>query len=404
MKVEVAICTGILYDLFMIKRDIEEKLMRLSKKYPVLTITGPRQSGKTTLCKKIFKNKKYVSLEELDNRDFAMNDPRGFLKQFGNNVIIDEIQRVPHLLSYIQSIVDEKKNSGFVLTGSAQFELMNEISQSLAGRSLVVKLLPFSLKEVKRKYKKRIDPFEIIIKGFYPRVYDKNLDPSSFYSSYVSTYIERDLRMLINIKDLSVFQKFLKICAGRTGNVLNLISISNDIGVSHTTVKKWISILEASYIIFLLPPYFANINKRIIKSPKLYFYDVGLASYLLGIENKKQVIRDPMRGFLFENLVISEFIKYRYNNLKSSNLYFYRDSHNIEVDLIYENGSELSPVEIKSGETISSDYFYNLKEFKKIFSKKVRSLALVYAGEKNQFRTDTDIFSFNSLNSLIDRL
>ncbi len=300
----------------MIKRKIEPVLKRLISHYPVVTITGPRQSGKTTLCKLAFPDYQYVNLEALDIRDFAKNDPRGFLEQYGHHVILDEIQRTPEILSYIQVVVDERNEPGqFVITGSQQFEVISNLTQTLAGRTALLKLLPFSISEIQGSYDvSSID--KLILTGFYPRIYDMSLNPTQALGDYIVTYVERDLRQIVNIRDLSLFEKFLKLCAGRIGQVLNLSSLANDVGVSHSTARAWISLLEASFIVFLLPPWFGNVSKRLIKSPKIYFYDVGLASYLLGLENEKQVMRDPLRGSLFENMVLMEILKYRYNRGK----------------------------------------------------------------------------------------
>jgi len=386
----------------IIKRDIEENILKISKKIPVIVITGPRQSGKTTLCKKLFKSKRYVNLEELDKREFALSDPKGFLNQYGYDLIIDEIQRVPQLLSYIQVIVDENPKAKFILTGSSQFELMSNISQSLAGRSIIVRLLPFSLSEIKRVYNiKKFGVYSIILKGFYPRLHISRIEPFVFYNSYVSTYIERDLRLLINLKDLNLFQKFLKLCAGRAGNILNFSSLANDVGVSHTTIKSWISILEASNIIFLLNPYYKNISKRVIKSPKIYFYDTGLACYLLGIETKEQLIRDPLRGALFENLVISEFIKMRFNNLKDFNLYFYRDNNGTEIDLMYLKGNEIIPIEIKSGETVNEEYFKNINKVNN-FMNNIKLSYVVYPGTEKQMRNNIKVYPYLDIGELFE--
>jgi len=367
-------------------------------------VTGPRQSGKTTLCKNFFSSKKYINLEELDKRDFALSDPKGFLNQYGYDVIIDEIQRAPQLLSYIQVIVDENPKAKFILTGSSQFELMSKITQSLAGRAIIVRLLPFSLKELKVLYKNKMpDVFSFLIKGFYPRLHINKIEQSIFYGSYISTYIERDLRLLINLKDLHLFQKFLKLCAGRIGNILNLSSLANDIGVSHTTVKTWINLLETSNIIFLLKPYYKNISKRLIKSPKLYFYDTGIAAYLLGIETKEQLLRDPLRGALFENLVISEFIKMRFNNLKDNNLYFYRDSNGTEIDLMCVKGNEIIPIEIKSGETITDEYFKNIKKIKHSLPN-ICYPSVIYAGNDIQMRTDINVYPYFDINNLFKNI
>lgn len=388
----------------IVKRDIEESIQKIYRKIPVIVVTGPRQSGKTTLCKNFFSSKKYINLEELDKRDFALSDPKGFLNQYGYDVIIDEIQRAPQLLSYIQVIVDENPKAKFILTGSSQFELMSKVTQSLAGRAIIVRLLPFSLKELKVLYKNKMpDVFSFLIKGFYPRLHINKIEQSIFYGSYISTYIERDLRLLINLKDLHLFQKFLKLCAGRIGNILNLSSLANDIGVSHTTVKTWINLLETSNIIFLLKPYYKNISKRLIKSPKLYFYDTGIAAYLLGIETKEQLLRDPLRGALFENLVISEFIKMRFNNLKDNNLYFYRDSNGTEIDLMCVKGNEIIPIEIKSGETITDEYFKNIKKIKHSLPN-ICYPSVIYAGNDIQMRTDINVYPYFDINNLFKNI
>ncbi len=389
----------------MIKRDIENILLKLANQYPVVTITGPRQSGKTTLIKYVFPNKKYVNLETPDIRQFALTDPRGFLNQY-DDAILDEIQRAPDLLSYIQPIVDENKEPGrFIITGSQQFEVLNNISQSLTGRTALLKLLPFSISEIKNNVDVSLID-KLIYNGFYPRIYDMNIDPHQAIGDYIITYVERDIRQLISIKDLNLFEKFLKLCAGRIGQLLNLQSLANDAGISHTTARSWISILEASYIIFLLPPWFNNFSKRLIKSPKLYFYDVGLASYLLGIENEKQVFRDPLRGNLFENLIIIEVLKYRFNKGKKSNLYFYRDSKGLEIDLIYEAGRNIFPIEIKSGATVSEDYFKDLKRFLQYY--KVLPLpygsAVFYGGNEIQQRADFKIYPASKVSELLGNI
>ncbi|MCD4745978.1 MAG: ATP-binding protein [Bacteroidales bacterium] len=333
-----------------IKRDIETEVLSASKQYPVITITGPRQSGKTTMVKKLFKNLPYFSLENPDIRSLAINDPRAFLGQNKYGAILDEIQHVPHLLSYLQQIVDENKHSiNYILTGSNQFSILNKLTQSLAGRTAILKLLPLTLNEIRHITKNNTD--ELILHGFYPAVYSDNLNPTKAYRNYYETYLERDLRQIFQIKNLSLFQKFIHICAGRIGNIFNASSIATEVGVSVTTIKSWMSILEASFIVLLLQPYYENINKRLIKSPKIYFYDVGLAAYLLGIEDARQISRDPLRGALFENLVLMELVKYRFNTGFDHNLFFYRDSHQNEVDVVFKKARQLYPVEIKSAQT-----------------------------------------------------
>lgn len=387
----------------LIDRAIEPVLHALSEKYPVITITGPRQSGKTTLCRKVFSDRPYANLESPDIRQFATDDPRGFLSQYPDGAVLDEIQRVPDLVSYIQPMVDDDLRDGlFILTGSQQFEVSHAVNQSLAGRTALLKLLPFSMAELQAD--EPLPPVDhLILHGFYPRIWDKQLDPVQALGDYFETYIQRDVRQLAAIKGLHLFQRFVRLCAGRCGQLLNLNSLANDTGVSHTTAGNWISILEASYIIFLLQPYHGNITKRLIKSPKLYFFDVGLAAFLLGIENPRQVSRDPLRGSLFENMVVAETLKYRFNQGKKSNLYFYRDRKGNEVDLVCVTGTDLFPIEIKAGMTITRDYFKGLNHMVRNFPENVpNGCGLVYAGEKKQQRTDVTIVPVHLLNQLFD--
>jgi predicted AAA+ superfamily ATPase len=385
----------------VIDRVIEPILKSLARQYPVITITGPRQSGKTTLCRKVFSKKAYINLEALDTRQFAREDPRGFLSKYPDGAILDEIQRVPELLSYIQVLVDEKKKTGqFILTGSQQFEVITNITQSLAGRTALLKLLPFSIEEIKGiKEIPSID--DLLLKGFYPRIYDMDLNPTQALGDYIETYVERDLRQIISIRDLGLFQKFLKLCAGRIGQILNMHSLANDVGVSHTTVRNWVTILEASYIIFLLHPFFRNISKRLVKSPKLYFYDVGLVSYLLGIETARQISRDPLRGNIFENMVVVEALKHRVNSGKRSNISFYRDSIGNEVDMIYEIGTEVFPVEIKAGATITNDYFKGLKNFAKIHPHLPWGGGIFYGGDEVQIRSGYKIYPSTKVHEML---
>lgn len=388
----------------MIKRNISDHLLNLSQKYPVITITGPRQSGKTTLARAMFDQKEYLNLEMPDIREFARSDPRGFLRRIPDGAVIDEIQRVPELSSYIQGIVDDVRVNGmFILTGSQQFEVTNSISQSLAGRTALLKLLPFSIDEL-RKNSESLPLNELIYRGFYPRIYDHNLDPTQAMADYFETYVERDLRQLIQIKNLSLFEKFVRLCAGRIGQLLNLNNLANDVGVSHTTIRDWITILEASYIIFLLEPFSINIRKRLVKSPKLYFYDVGLASYLLGIEKISHVETHPLKGNLFENMVLMEVLKYRFNQGKRNNLNFYRDSHNNEVDLIYNIGRHVIPIEIKAAETVASDFFKGIAAFEKSISVLPHGKIIVYGGDHQETRKDTKIVPFYEITSVLDRI
>lgn len=349
----------------MITRKIATELIEASKEYPVVTILGPRQSGKTTLVQMTFPDKPYYSFENPDIRLVVESDPRGFLNNLPDGAVLDEIQRIPQLLSYIQGIVDNAQSKGmFILTGSHQPELHQSISQTLAGRTSILTLLPFSTGEL-AGFQKEIKPFEIIYQGTFPRIHNEDLNPNRFYNGYVQTYVERDVRALINLKDLRIFQQFLLLLAGRIGQVINFTSISNDIGVSSTTIKNWISVLKASFIIFELSPYFENIGKRIIKSPKIYFTDTGLASFLLGIDSTAQAERDPLRGGLYENFIILEVLKSHYNSGKRPDLYFYRDTYGNEIDLIIRKNRKLFPIEIKSAATFTKDFLKGIERFMK---------------------------------------
>lgn len=380
----------------IIKRNILGEVIHNASIFPVITITGPRQSGKTTLIKQAFPEKKYFSLEDPDILLMAKEDPRQFLSGNKNGMILDEIQNAPFLLSYIQSIVDENDEAGqFILSGSQQFELMSKISQSLAGRTSILKLLPFSLDETNEFGFFQID--ELLYTGFYPRIWDKKLPATTVYRNYYETYIQRDLRQLINIKDLSQFRRFLQLCAGRIGQIFIANQLANEIGVSSHTINSWLSILETSYITFQLPPYFTNTNKRLIKSKKIFFYDVGLASYLLGIAEPEQIKSHPLRGALFENMVITEIIKYCYNNNKDFNLFFYRDSNHNEIDVIIDHISGFDAIEIKSTSTFHRHLTNGLNHIKKIHGDKVKKSILVYAGDTEQLINDNRLINFRNL-------
>jgi len=389
----------------MIQRNTKNTLIEMAKSFPVVTITGPRQSGKTTLARMTFPKKDYVSLEKPNQRAFAESDPVGFLNQFKNAVIIDEIQNVPLLLSYIQTIVDENQKVGFfILTGSNQFEYLNSISQSLAGRTGIIKLLPFSYDEIYRK-NENIDLDQVLYTGFYPRIFDKKIRPELFYSAYLMTYLERDVRKISNIHNLSLFQKFIQLCAGRSGQILNNNSLANECGISNKTVEEWLSILEASFIIFRLQPYYNNFNKRIIKSSKLYFLDVGFLSYLLRIENKEQLVTHPLRGEIFETFVISEFIKKRFHNGQRENIYFFRDSNANEVDVIIDTANGPIPVEIKSSQTINSRFFKGLDYFSKLQkSTQVKKSGLIIGQKTFEERTNYYISGYSSIYELYNKL
>lgn len=383
----------------MIERNISKKVLYYAKKYPVVTITGPRQSGKTTLCKMLFPHKSYVSLESIEEREFAKNDPKGFLSNYPNGAVIDEIQRVPDLLSYIQVAVDaNRQNGNFIITGSQNFEIMNTVSQSLAGRTAIVRLLPLTIDEV-FKFRKNIELDEFIYTGSYPGIYNEHLNPTEAISFYVTTYIERDLRQLLNVKDLSRFNTFLKLCAGRTGQILNFSSLANDCGINHNTAKSWLSILEASYIVKLLKPYYRNFNKRLIKAPKLYFMDTGLASFLLGIQNRDHLSVHPLRGALFETFVYSEILKIRFNRGETDNLYYFRDSKGNEVDILLDFGDKIDQIEVKSAKTIVKDFFKGLSFFKKLNSD-VRNSYIIYGGDASRRQQDTEIVSWKDMHLL----
>ena len=365
----------------MIQRTIQTQLKKLASMYPVVTITGPRQSGKTTLAKMTFPNYRYVSLENFDVRQMADMDPRGFLKNYAAPVIFDEIQRVPALLSYIQTVVDENKSSGqYILTGSHQPQLGQGVSQSLAGRTGILQLLPLSIAEL-ASAGIVLTRDEYMVQGFMPRLYDTPLDAKNLYRDYFSTYVEKDVRMMLNIKNLGAFETFVKLLAGRVGQLVNLSSLANDAGISIPTLKEWLSVLEASFIVFQLPCYFENFGKRLVKSKKLYFTEIGLASWMLGIETPEQASRDPLFGGLFENLVIVEALKSRFNAGERPDLYFLRDSQGLEADLLFQKScNELIPIEIKGGMTWNKDFCRNLLKLRKL-SDKFTSGYVIYAGD-----------------------
>ena len=383
-----------------IPRNAESRLQHFASGYPIVVVTGPRQSGKSTLVRHAFPEHHYVSLEDLDQREFAETDPRGFLNQFSGGAILDEAQRCPALFSYLQTRVDERQQpSEFILTGSQQFGLLSGITQSLAGRAALLTLLPMTYGELQRagKIGKNLD--KILFDGAYPPIFDRGLEPHPWQGNYVRTYLERDVRQLIKVQDLGTFQRFLKLCAGRTGQLLNLSSLANDAGITHNTAKAWISVLEASYIVHLLPPHHQNFNKRLVKTPKLYFLDTGLATWLLGIHSSEQLATHAQRGALFETWVISELLKARYNAGEASNLYFWRDRSGHEVDLLIDHGTYLSPLEIKSGQTINKDYFKGLEFWRKLSGETAEKAWLVYGGDSRQARSDVTVLPWHEINS-----
>ncbi len=385
----------------MIEREIAARLTSLFRQYPIVTVTGPRQSGKTTLCTQVFPDLPVANLELPDQRRFASEDPRGFLAQLGTEAIIDEVQRVPDLLSYLQVLVDEDGRNGlFVLTGSEQFGLNELISQSLAGRTALLRLLPLSLSELKDT-RSELSIDDILFSGFYPRIHAQGIEPYQWLGDYFETYVERDVRRLSNLRELSSFQAFMSLCAGRVGQLLNLSSISSDTEITRVTARDWLSVLEVSYIAFRLNPYHTNIRKRMVKSSKLYFYDVGLASYLLGIQSASQIATHPLRGKLFENAVIVEALKHRYNRALRNNMTFFRDSNQLECDLFYETGQGIGAIEIKSSATPSSRYFKSLNRIAEIVPE-VKSKAVIYAGSVRQSWTMGEISPISGLKDVLD--
>ncbi|MFZ4403699.1 MAG: ATP-binding protein [Pseudobdellovibrionaceae bacterium] len=379
----------------MLQRDIKNEFLKLLQEYPVVTLLGPRQAGKTTLARSLSDDYQYINLESPEEKDFATHDPKGFLKQIKGRVILDEIQRVPQLLSYIQLIVDEQKINGqFVLTGSHQLQLKESITQSLAGRTAILTLLPFSIRELTKAQQTLPDFPSYAIQGFLPRIYDQKQRAHTAYSNYFQTYVERDVRQLIHLKEASLFEKFMKLLAGRVGQLIDYNSLANDVGVDAKTIKNWLSILEASFIVYKLSPYYENFGKRMIKSPKYYFIDVGLLSYLLGLENSQQVLRDPLVGHLFENLVVIEALKFQLNQGKQPQLYFLRDQAGNEVDLVWQKGRELVAIEIKSSSTFSIDLAKGLVKTS-AFSDKFKKFYLVYNGEEKKLSSGICCLNFS---------
>lgn len=382
-----------------IPRNAESALKRLACGYPLLVVTGPRQSGKSTLVRHAFPAHPYVSLEDLDQREFAQTDPRGFLSRFSEGAILDEAQRCPELFSYLQTHVDKRQRPGeFILTGSQQFGLLSGITQSLAGRAALLTLLPMAYDELRRAEKVSRDLDKTLFDGAFPPIFDRDLEPHIWHGNYARAYLERDVRQLIKVRDLIGFRHFLKLCAGRTGQFLNLSSLAGDCGVMHDTARAWISVLEASYIVHLLPPHHRNFNKRLVKTPKLYFLDTGLAAWLLGIQNSQQLNTHVQRGALFETWVVGELLKARYNAGETSNLYFWRDRSGHEIDLLIDHGSRLSPLEIKAGQTTNKDYFKGLDFWRTLAGDAARAW-LVYGGSARQTRSDVTVLPWYEIDA-----
>lgn len=382
----------------MIERTLAAKIIALAQKFQVITLTGPRQSGKTTLVRALFPALPYVSLEEPDIRQIALSDPRGFLSNYPNGAILDEIQNTPDLFSYIQRIVDENRGTQFILTGSSNFLLMEKISQTLAGRAAILRLLPFSLAELQPQ----AEQFEsLIFKGQYPRIYDRDIAPADFYPSYIQTYIERDVRLMKNIGDANAFIQFAQLCAGRVGQLLNYASLASDAGISPNTAKAWLSVLESSYILYRLQPFHNNFNKRLVKSPKLYFYDTGVACSLLGIREESQINLHYLKGALFENLIINEFIKRYFHRGENRQPYFWQDSRGKEIDCLLTDGEKITPVEIKAGKTLSDSYFDNFEYWRQVVASAEKGY-VVYGGDQS-LQTDAGTFiSWRELNRITE--
>ncbi len=370
-----------------VSRALKKEIEKYCNKYPVIALTGPRQSGKTTFLKSEFPEYRYVNLENPDIRNFAENDTRNFLSEFDKYVIIDEAQRAPFLFSYLQAKVDEDKIMGqYILSGSQNFHLMQNISQSLAGRVALFKLFPFDFNEMKSENLLDQNYAVNLQRGFYPAIFDRNIPPKTFYSNYIQTYVERDLTEIINVKDLKAFRNFVSLCASRSGQLLNLNSLANECGISQPTAKSWVSVLESSYIIFLLQPYHSNLNKRVTKSPKMYFYDSGLLSFLLKIHDPKDLLMHPKKGSLFENFVIAEFIKNNYHQNLLRDFWFWRDVQGHEVDMIWQNDFLLNLVEIKASETIMSEMFKGMAYYENLAPETIKSKMLIHTGNFSQQR------------------
>jgi hypothetical protein len=376
----------------VIERESGQVLTRLAESFPIVAIYGPRQSGKTTIARCIFGHLPYVSLENFDTREYARNDPRGFLDQYRDGALFDEVHNAPGVLSYLQQIVDESNELGrFVLTASQQYTFHAELSQTLAGRVGALTLLPFSISELNRAGQLPASLEELLFKGLYPPVYDRPVAPDLWYDNYVTTYVERDVRQVLAVKDLVQFQRFLRLAAGRTGQLLNLSNLGDDAGISHNTAREWISVLEAGFVVFRLPSHHASFSKRIVRTPKLYFCDPGLAAWLLGIQTVDQLYTHPLRGALFETCVLTEILKAMHNRARQRSLYFWRDRSGLEVDGLVDLAGSLYPIEVKAGATITESMFRNLRRWKALAGDDGSSSFLVYGGREHQNRADATV-------------
>ena len=381
-------------------------LLQRAMLYPVVTVLGPRQSGKTTLCRMAFPDKPYVNLEQPDVREFAQQDPKAFLAQFPDGAVLDEIQNVPSLLSWIQVLTDADPRKGrFVLTGSHQLQVSAQVTQSLAGRTAVLELLPLSLSELaKASDLPTVEPADanvLMLQGGYPRIHAQGMPPEVMLSDYFATYVERDVRQLINLRHLREFGQCVRLLAGRTGQLLNQTSLGNEVGVSSNTITQWLSILEASFLVFSLAPWSVNIGKRLVKSPKIYFYDVGLACWLLGITTVEQLQHHPLRGALFENLVVLEVLKSLRNQGLRDPLYFFRDSNGLEIDLLLDHADGLQLVEIKASQTVSAALFKNLRTVSTLLGDRVKTQHLIYGGAERQDRTGVEVLPYGQAETLV---
>jgi uncharacterized protein len=380
----------------MIKRQLLQSILLLKEKYPIVAVTGPRQSGKTTLLKNAFPDYQYISLEDPDIRGFAQTDPKGFLKTFSENIIFDEVQQVPHLFSYLQTVVDASGKMGqFILSGSQNFHLLQQITQSLAGRVALFKLLPFDFQELIEENQLADNYTATMIQGFYPAIFDRQIAPSDFYNNYLQTYVQRDLTQLLNVRDLAQFRKFLVLCASRVGQLLNLNSLAQDCGISQPTAKAWLNILESSYIVFQLQPYYENFSKRIIKTPKIFFYDTGLVCHLLGFKSPKTLEINTLKGNLFENMIVSELMKQSFHQNQYIDFYFWRDSVGNEIDLLIPKATQFDIFEIKVSQTINNHFFKGFKLLQQLASEKIDKKILIYGGNTNQSRSECDVVAWN---------
>lgn len=385
-----------------VTRNIRHQIEIQKNKFPIIAVTGPRQAGKTTLLKNIFEGYRYVSLEDPDIRIFAERDPKGFLNEYDDKVIFDEAQRVPVLFSYLQTLVDNSRKMGqFILSGSQNFHLMRSITQSLAGRVALFKLFPFDLKELKDNDLLEESVYDLCVKGFYPAIYDREIQSSVYYSNYIQTYVEKDVTELLNIRDIRAFRSFIGHCANQAGQLLNLSALANACNISQPTAKNWLSVLESSYIVYLLQPYYENFNKRLVKTPKLYFYDTGLLCHLLKIKSGERLIHNRLKGNVFENMVISEFYKQDYHGNLNNEYYFWQDNHANEIDLLEPTDKGFSVFEIKATQTVTPDLIENLEKFEAFAGPKKVDKHLIYGGLENQERSKFKVVSWRSIDQNI---